>query len=253
MEHNYDDGWALCKNTRTNAVGLLPRNFLTETTPADYGGVTPANASYKNIEGVKNEDVVKSKRVSSLIMPNGNSGGGWMTGMKEKLDNINLDQRSAPGAAKPEKPKVVDIKNTGPMVAANIGALSFAVLGDTAIGKTSFVQAFMNIPERSRICEDVLEKPTPNMDTYKFSTVPESQLFTGEIAHNITIFDTVGYSSCPNAADTIRPAVDHLQRQFENTDKVFVPGLPIPNLAKFLNSGTGKRIFWVTSRFAYVH
>jgi hypothetical protein len=196
--------------------------------------------------------------------PESGGGGGWMASMTKQLDNIIVDprriltpvsdrntvvekrtdqrtERTERAAPSEKLSNLQTFKSSrAQSIPANIGSMTIAIVGDSGIGKTSFVQAFMNISERSRVCEDHLEKPNSNMEYYKFSTVPDSQLFTQEEKYNVTLVDTAGYSSYTNAADIIRPSVDFLQRQFENTDKVFTPGFPIPNLSKFLNSGTGK-------------
>lgn len=244
---------------RTNAVGLLPRNFLQESNdpPASSSASPPSTST--PFSPSKKAAVVKSKRVSSLVSPPGASGGGggggWMESITKKLDGLVVGATGASPSSASNSPPKARAPVPGPSeklntlqtykssraerIPANIGSLHMAVLGDSGIGKTSLVQAFMNIEERSRVCEERMDKPNSHMDYYKFSTVPEPQLFSNEDSYNITLVDTKGYSTFTNAADIIRPCVDFLQRQFENTDKVFVPGIPIPNLSKFLNSGTG--------------
>ncbi|KAI9314372.1 Septin-domain-containing protein [Zopfochytrium polystomum] len=124
-------------------------------------------------------------------------------------------------------------------VASNIGALKILVGGDSGIGKTSLIEAFFSSTE-------VVDKdPIPPVDgiptikELRASTILPSELHTGEEPFNLTFVDTPGFGSFLDANMIIKPIVDYHVTQFRQTDKIFAKKTAIPNLVKFLNSGTG--------------
>lgn len=244
IKHTHDDGWSLCLNKRTNQTGLLPRNFL-EQVSSTSDPVSKITASInKSNRSSSLQQSLETRRISALTTE-------WMDDMTKKLDDIVIDKDKALPSALPKSPepkmdphKKLQLLNEykaarAKKVAANIGSLKILVVGDTAVGKSSLISGMMNIPEVAELCTDSLDPPNSILTYKKFSTVPVEQLFSHEDRFNITLVDSTGYSAYTDAAKIIRPTVDYLKTQFEFTDKMFVSGMPIPNLIRFLNSGTG--------------
>ncbi|KAI9090018.1 Septin-domain-containing protein [Phlyctochytrium arcticum] len=128
-------------------------------------------------------------------------------------------------------------------VPSNIGVLRMMVVGDSGIGKTSLIRAFLAATEVvDSTSAKVLEKYTtlPICQT-QASTIPEHHLYMGEERLNITFLEPPGFGSHTDAMRIIRPVVDFNTAQFQRTDRVFARDKPIPNstIVKFLNSGTG--------------
>ncbi|KAJ1564279.1 hypothetical protein HK405_015318, partial [Cladochytrium tenue] len=116
-------------------------------------------------------------------------------------------------------------------VPANVGAIKIAIVGDSGIGKTSMVKSFTSAPEV--VTSDSLPSQpffsTTRILDIKASTIPAHTLSTGEDPMNITLVDTPGFGSQMDAIATIEP----------ETDKVFERLERIPNLIRYLSSGSG--------------
>ncbi|KAJ3190564.1 hypothetical protein HK101_008600 [Irineochytrium annulatum] len=126
-------------------------------------------------------------------------------------------------------------------VPANIGSFKITVVGDSGIGKTSLIKKFFTIPEIT-FTDNFPSFPfptTPRITDLRASTIPNIALKTGEVANNFTIVDTPGFGSQIDAIATIEPVVNHHVQKFKETDEVFERMEKIPNLVRFLNSGSG--------------
>ncbi|KAI8849481.1 Septin-domain-containing protein [Chytridium lagenaria] len=114
-------------------------------------------------------------------------------------------------------------------VASNIGSLKVLVVGDSGIGK----------PRNRRPRPVPPNDGIPAIKELRASTIPSIELHTGEEPFNLTFVDGPGFGTFMDAMMIIRPIIDYHVAQFVKTDKVFARGNVIPNLVKFLNSGTG--------------
>jgi septin family protein len=137
-------------------------------------------------------------------------------------------------------------------VASNIGTLKIAVAGDSGIGKTTLIETFYQISEASTHPLSVTQT-TPLIKEFKFSTIPPNEIRTGEDPYNLTFVDISGYGQHPDAALTIKPALEYCVGQFQKTDRVFVKGVPVPNLVRFLNAGTGSHTHVDICIYAILH
>ncbi|KAJ3108460.1 hypothetical protein HDU97_001167 [Phlyctochytrium planicorne] len=208
VEETFNDGWALARNEKTNESGLIPTNFVIKYVPNATDRATTATAL---------------KRVASLLYKKG--------------PTKPLNERQA------EVQKKLDAINAGrdgrARVASNIGSLKVLVVGDSGIGKTSLIQSFFDCPEINEHDDIPPKDGVPAIKELRASTIPPAELHTGEEPYNLTFVDSPGFGTFMDAMMIIRPIIDYHTAQFAKTDKVFVKGTVLPNLVKFLNSGTG--------------
>ncbi|KAJ3207040.1 hypothetical protein HDU67_007795 [Dinochytrium kinnereticum] len=140
--------------------------------------------------------------------------------------------------------KVEDIKRVRAArakVAANIGCIKISIAGDSGIGKTSLIKKFFTIPEVT-YTETFPTYPyatTTRIQDMKASTIPFIALKTGEDPSNIVIVDTPGFGAQVDAVATIDPVVSHHVAKFRDTDEIFERMEKVPNLVRYLSSGTG--------------
>ncbi|KAJ3090863.1 hypothetical protein HK102_002410 [Quaeritorhiza haematococci] len=139
-------------------------------------------------------------------------------------------------------------------IPANIGSLKIAVIGDSGIGKTAFIQNFFSISEVvDADSVNPADGSTKGIRELRASTIPLADVHTGEERFNLNFVDTPGFGQHLDAMVTIKPVTEYAINQFLRTDRVFVKNVVIPNLVKFLNSGTGAHTHVDIAIYAILH
>lgn len=206
--HSYDDGWCLSRNTTTQSVGLIPRNFI------DSENVSPSVS------------VVADRRVSSMVVRPRQS-----TAPTIDISTIDPDQviKKWQEISKPAR------QVTSP----NIGSFIISIAGDSGIGKTCFVNALLKITEIT-VCETLpVSDGAPSICEVRASTIPESQVHYNEDQYNMKIIDTPGFGSSIDTLQVIKPVVDYHLQQFLKTDKYFDKNCNPITLQKFICASNG--------------
>ncbi|RKO95349.1 hypothetical protein CAUPRSCDRAFT_12947, partial [Caulochytrium protostelioides] len=120
--------------------------------------------------------------------------------------------------------------------------LRVMVVGDTGIGKSELLETLATAPEVTAAGgKSVVETASGfvKLAQLRVSTILEDALHVGEDRYNLTLLDAPGYSTYMDASHTMQPILAYHVAQFEATDSVFVKNMPVAQITRFLNAGTG--------------
>ncbi|KAJ3395274.1 Peptidyl-prolyl cis-trans isomerase B [Entophlyctis sp. JEL0112] len=127
-----------------------------------------------------------------------------------------------------------EIRAPNPFSSGNVRIM---VAGDSGIGKTSLIHAFIRSPEFSindPNSETALNNSTPAIREIKASTVPEQFRTTTDGAANVVFIDTPGLGAFMDSMTVIRPVVKYAAAQFARTQRFFSTQADSNTIVKFV-------------------
>ncbi|KAJ3015956.1 hypothetical protein HKX48_004295 [Thoreauomyces humboldtii] len=142
------------------------------------------------------------------------------------------------------KKKMVEMQSsraTRAPAAEDVGRLRILFAGDSGIGKTSLIRHFLKIAEvqsADPVIEDLpaVEPTAFAIEEYHASTTDPS---APDHNHNLTFIDTPGFGNVMDAHEVMRPIINHMQKQFAQSNTIFTPAASPTQLSRFLATSSG--------------
>ncbi|KAJ3050711.1 hypothetical protein HK097_008301 [Rhizophlyctis rosea] len=257
--HSYDDGWIYGRNLSTSAMGLVPRNFLKSEAPAAFtqpsnspkptSSPSPTANSPSSPVNVKIPNRIASMDLSAagITISNGSPPATVSSSptntrkVPMKTDGPTSVKPAEPVTAEEAKKKLQMAKawrTQRAPVPANIGAVKIMVVGDSGIGKTALIHSLISLTSPNPTKPPILS-PTTSLHSIPTSTIPPTELRYHEDPQNLTFIDTPGYGTSIDAYTIMKPTIDHITQQFQQTSSCFSQSINPTQLTKFLSTGAG--------------